>query len=232
MHAKQREIAWYLPSNEDCRHKDADSIRRGIIRIAILLNEKLPADLVLIVLDHARLWQTIVLEGESDNITIINEKISPQLLTKAVTPCQITPGSVRAVRFNLDPPQGFHASCFEIITSLRERSSRTWVEARTAGTGKDTLLNESHYDRRSYVQGSLNECKGKIVADGNIKQTKYNKCLAEWTANGDDTEVRQMLRSLEGGSAIEVSVYRTGPGSTLVMLDITIEIEYAVVRKV
>lgn len=52
-----------------------------------------------------------------------------------------------------------------------------------------------------------------------------------WTADDEDEDVRQSLKSLRGGCAVEVNAFRGGCGYFEASFAMRIELEYAVVRK-
>lgn len=206
---------------------------RDIYHIAFLLHQKLPADIVPMILDHAELWKTIRLDTPHVPERRVHEHDSPRIQAGAIVPYYIPKGQIRLIRFKtVSRDQGWssypeHHNTYE--------ASWSWFEAGVVEPMDEDFLSCRH---TRYEGDHLRSCLAKpstykwgskrIVT--NIHAGKvFQEHIVEW--RGNDEKFQQMLREIGGGYGIEVSACAQYPGWYNYVQSVQIEIECAAVRK-
>ena len=215
-----------------------------VTRIALLLCEKLPRDLVPLVLDSAQMWK-VVDESLSLRPDRIGEHQGPKLQAALILPPHLPQGAVRRIRFTIESQdQGWSSRLSDDSTY---RGSWTWFEAGIRG------LDPSNADDQATLLAAV-DCQHRNALDDehkrlclqNVTRYKYGsrnivtnvhpsedfvKHIVEWDSYHEDDGVRRMIKELKGGSRIEVSAHARFPGWCNYVKSVAIEVECAIVRR-
>lgn len=217
-----------------------------IIRIALLLRTKLPADLVPIILDYAECWTT-TLSVTSLHPDRIAEPQSGKLQAALFLPRNLPRRSVRRIRFTTTSrDQGWSSFPNDHDTY---RGSWTWFDAGVRGLDPD---NEEDIDsihlnlpvdcqhRNALSDEHIKLCVaqpdrykyGAKRLTANIHAGKEFKThVVEWTIDDDDDDLRAMIREVKGGCRVEVSAHAQFPGWVNYVKNVKIEVDCVVIRK-
>ncbi|KAJ9654582.1 hypothetical protein H2198_006397 [Neophaeococcomyces mojaviensis] len=219
---------------------------RDIIRTALLLRQKLPGDLVPIILDYAELWDfAAVVRSKRPNW--VRPHQAGELQAALIIPPNVPRGALRQIRFiTISRDQGWSSYSEDHGTY---RGSWTWFEAGVRGLDpsnvedQETLhepLNCQHSahapngveHRRLCVANASHYKYGSKQIVTNIHAGKeWKRHVVRWDANHEDEDVRKAFKELRGGHRIEVSAHARFPGWCNDVRLVVIEVEYAVVRK-
>lgn len=206
---------------------------RDIYHIAFLLHQKLPADLVPMILEYAELWQTIRLDTPHIPERRINEHDSPRLQAGAIVPYYIPKGQIRLIRFKtVSRDQGWssypeHHGTYE--------ASWSWFDVGIVEPMDEPVLPCRH---RRYEGDHLIGCPAELstykwgskrIVTNVHAGKEFREHVVEWRA--DDEDFQEMLKEIGGGCAIEVSACAQYPGWYNYVQSVQIEIECPVVRK-
>ncbi|KAK5106917.1 hypothetical protein LTS08_001040 [Lithohypha guttulata] len=236
------------PSNITPNHEPSDDEDHvtSIIRIALLLRTRLPADLVPMILDHAELWHPIVV-ATSLHPDRIAEPQSRKLQAALVIPPHLPRNSIRRIRLiTVSRDQGWSSYPEDHDTY---RGSYTWFEAGIRGLDPDNLA-----DIETIYQNVPVDCQHRNALDPehvdlclaheerykygaqriatNIHAGKdFREHVVQWDLESEDEGTRRMIREVKGGCRIEVSAHAQFPGWVNYVKSVKIEVECAVVRK-
>lgn len=216
----------------ESQHRNYQS--RDIIHTAFLLHQKLPADLVPMILEYAELWQTFRLDSPQVPERRVTQHDSPRLQAGAIVPYQIPRGHIRLIRFiTVSKDQGWSSDDREHHNTYK--NSWSWFEAGIVEPMTEVELDCGH---ERYDSDHLRQCEAKpsnykwdskrIVTNVHAGR-EYQEHVVEW--RGDDDYTRQILREIKGGYGIEVSAWARYPGWVNNVKSVVIEIECTVVRK-
>jgi len=223
---------------------NAISSSKDVIEIALLLREKLPGDIIPLVLDYAQMWNvkesTCSLRPDR-----VGELQAPKLQAALFVPNYLPRGSIRRIKFIVESrDQGWSSYPQDHGTY---RGSWTWFEAGIRGFDASnvgdqaTLLEPVDCQHRNALD---DEHKSVCLQD--VTRYKYGskrivtnvhagrdfrQHVVYWDLYHEDGDVRTMVQELGGGHRIEVSAHARFPGWSSYVKSVAIEIECAVVRK-
>jgi len=224
--------------------KDRRLLSSDVVKIALLLRQRLPGDLVPSILDFAQLWDV---KGTARSLRPdrVGELQAPKLQTSLIVPSYLPRGAVRRVRFIVESrDQGWSSYPEDHGT---DRGSWTWFEAGIRG------LDTSNTDDQATLLEPV-DCQHRNALDAEHKRlclqdvTRYKygsrrivtnihagrefqKHVVEWDMYHQDADVRKMIKELKGSHRIEVSAHAKFPGWCNYVKFVAIEIECAIVRR-
>lgn len=238
-------------SSEDGRDTSRVGPRQGrqlsstdVFKIALLLRQKLPGDLIPLILDFAQLWE-IKETTHSLRPDRVGELQAPKLQTSLIIPSYLPRGAVRRIRFIIESRDQGWSSYPEDHGTYR--GSWTWFEAGIRGLDtlntddQATLLEPVNCQHRNAL-----DAEHKRLCLQDVTRYKYGsrrivtnihagrefqKHIVEWDLYHQDDNVRSMLKELKGGQRIEVSAHAKFPGWCNYVKSVVIEIECAIARK-
>jgi len=219
-------------------HKSQD-----IIQIAWLLRQKLPGDLVPIILDYAELWDFAVVACSAGPAEI-RESYAGELQAAVIIPKTIPTGALRRVRFVMvSKDQGWSSYPVDHGTY---RGSWTWFEAGVRGLDPSNTEDQATIHKPFQRLYSMPEPEQQKLCIANPEFYKYGSKpivtnihagkdwkthIVEWVANHEDEDVQKIFKELRGGHRIEISAHARFSGWCNHIKLVVIEVEYAVVRK-
>ncbi|KAK5951066.1 hypothetical protein OHC33_007819 [Knufia fluminis] len=215
-----------------------------VIKIALLLRQKLPGDLIPLILDFAQLWE-VKNVAHSLRPDRVGELQAPKLQAALIVPSYLPQGAVRRIRFIIDSRDQGWSSYPEDHGTYR--GSWTWFEAGIRGLDASnaddqaTLLEPvdcQHRNaldvehRRLCLQDATRYKYGSRRIVTNVHAGRdFKKHVVEWDLYHEDDDVRSMVKELKGGHRIEVGAHARFPGWCNYVESVTVEIECAMVRR-
>lgn len=215
-----------------------------VIKIALLLRQKLPSDLIPLILDFAQLWE-VVETAQSPRPDRVGELQAPKLQAALIVPAYLPRGAIRRIRFIVESRDQGWSSYPEDHGTYR--GSWTWFEAGVRGLDasntddQDSLLEPvdcQHRNaldtehRRLCLQHVTRYKYGSRIIVTNIHAGgDFVKHIVDWDLCHEDDDVRRMVKELKGSHRIEVSAHAMFPGWCNYIKSVTVEIECAVVRR-
>lgn len=208
-----------------------------IIQIAAILRQILHADMVPMILDHAKYWHTFRSSAETWKAEYVFEAISPLLCGRLIIPPYVLQGSIRSVHFSITSHGHGKANNTQSSTS-----EAAWFEAGVAGLDGEGRNPKKRYFpilnclytwpqyRSEYKYGSKKICQNEEDVECTSCHTGFTEHKVEWIADDSDRDVRKIMRELQGGSAIEVTAFAESPWINCVR-DVAIEVKWAPVTK-
>jgi len=225
-------------------HPDDRLLSSEVIQIAILLRQKLPGDLIPLILDFAQYWD-VVHSAHSPRPDRIGELQAPKLQTALIVPQHIPRGAIRRIRFITESRDQGWSSYPEDHGTYR--GSWTWFETGIRGLDASntedqaTLLqpvdcqhrNALDVEHRQLCMQDVTRYKygSRSIATNIHAGVDFAKHVVEWDGYHEDDDVRRMVKELKGGHRIEVSAHAKFPGWCNYVKFVTIEIECTIVRK-
>lgn len=224
-----------------------------IIKIALLLRFRLPADLVPVVLDHAELWVPIATATSlRQDVDKISQTQSPKLQVALTVP----KAGIRRVRFTIvSRDQGWSSYGKDHGTY---NGSWTWFEAGVRGLHRDRHVPEQA-ERETSDQAQLLilgdvlcthrnalDEDHKLRCEPHVQFYKYGskelmrnvhaghdfkEHVIEWSVDHPDDDIARTVRELKRGCRIEVAAHARFPGWVNYVKSVKIEAEGMAVRR-
>lgn len=229
-----------------------------IIKIALLLRTRLPADIVPIILDYAELWGTLAYATSlRPDLDKISEAQSPKLQIALTIPDHIPNNSIRRIRFTIvSRDQGWSSG--NPADHNTYRGSYTWFEAGVRGLPRDgNNPLESDLERSDLTElsslgdvfcmhrNALDE-EHKLQCQPQIRYYKYGSRVlthnlhagrdfaehtVEWSLDDPDLGIVNTFREIKRGCRIEVAAHARYPRWVNYVKSVRIEVEGTVVKR-
>lgn len=210
----------------------AASDKVAIIRIALTLVQKLPADLVSIILDYARLWALLdVSETERSLYKSVDENTAGYVVHYYDVPAHFPAGSIRQLKFVVaSKDQGW--SDYSIFHDSYE-GSWSWLEGGVRRNCTDEKLRSLERSGRSgYFAGAAEDDVARLKIVTNLHAvSRWTVHKVIWDATNKNMKVCDLIDGLKGGDRIEVSMWAQYPGWQNFVSFVRIEINGVYIRK-
>jgi len=183
---------------------------------AFLLRQRLPGDLVPLVLDHASYWQTIPLAVNTNRV-LISESEAGRTYLAGTLPPYIAPRSVRRVSYTIvSRDQGFS---HDPPNHGTYEQSYTWFEAFVLAPNEDELTGQASVRYRKRIIYNVHAGR------------QYKSHTVRWTRDDEEGDVTEVLREVKGGYHLGVTIHAQFPAWVNHVKMGRIEVEVAVVRR-
>lgn len=207
---------------------DQEARITNAIRAAALLRQKLPADLVPIVLDYAQLWSTIAIARRFRKERI-NERRAGLVALTCKLPENMPGSTVRRLRITTESrDQGWSDYLDQHGTY---EGSWTWFELGVRPIAEQNQVSGSA-DEGNLIIGREGDTVRRTLVTRNIHaRRKWKTHVVVWDVANETEEIRKLIWGAKAGDVIELSVWARYPGWENFLKFARIEVEGVCVRR-